>query len=407
MNPWFVPLIGNCLKQIGVWILLIALCLPLAGCWDQKELQNRHFALAVAIDAADGSESAAENFIQPYGGKQFRMSVELLDFEPSQSERGRTSPIKTYVVSNTGRSFFEMNRDMTGQLGKTISWEHIQAIVISEAALEAGGLDQLIDWFLRDNEMRWRMRLYITPGEAKSIIKYKSPSGEPAGIFLANAARNAFRNPHIVGINEDIGFTSGRLDKNLPLVLPKIELTENIIKLGGAAIIGKTGRLAAYLNDYDTMAEKFILGLEKGAVITTRCTAHPDYVLLYELFRHDTRLRAHVSGDNIYYTLDITMYGNIGELQRCPEPHDHANDDPEYVHKLELQFAKEVKQMVEHGLKVQQDMGIDVLSFGRELKIRYPGKWEEVKDRWDQDVFPTIPMVVSVNVNITRVGEHK
>ncbi|QDR83355.1 Ger(x)C family spore germination protein [Sporomusa termitida] len=393
-------------RILALWLLLTALCLMLTGCWDRRELQDRHFALAVAIDVADGTISAAENFVQPYGGKLFRMSVELLDFEPSQSERGSLSPIKTYVVTNAGRSFFEMNRDMISQLGKPISWEHIQVIVISEAALAAGGLDQLIDWFLRDNEMRWRMRLYVTPGEARPVIQFKPPSGEPAGIFLANAARNYFRNPHIVGI-QDVGFTAVSLDKNSPLVLPKVELTDDILKLGGTAVIDKTGKLAAYLNEYETMADKIIIGLERGAVITTPCSEHPDYIFAYELFRHDTRLHAHVDGDNIYYTLDITMYGNIAEMQRCPEPHMHVSDNPAYAQKLERQFAQEVKQMVEHGIKVHQDMGIDVLFFGRRLKISHPRKWEAVKERWDKEIFPKIPVIISVNMNINGVGEHK
>lgn len=393
-------------RLLACWLLLTALCLILAGCWDQRELQDRHFALAVAIDAAAGDESTGETFVQPYGGKVFRMSVELLDFEPNQGERGSLSPIKSYVVTNVGRSLLEMNRDMISQLGKPISWEHIQVIVISEAALAAGGLDQILDWFLRDNEMRWWMRLYVTPGEARSVIEFKPPSGEPVGIFLANAARNYFRNPHIVGI-QDVGSTAVSLDKKLPLVLPKVELTDDIIKLGGAAVIDKTGHLAAYLNEYETMADKFVVGLEKGAVITSPCSEHPDYIFVYELFRHDTRLRAHLDGENLYYTLDITMYGNIAEMQRCPERHVHASDNPAYARKLERQFAQEVKQMVEHGIKVQQEMGVDVLFFGRKLKISYPRKWEEVKDRWDKEVFPKIPVIVSVNVNINGVGEHK
>ncbi|HWR43497.1 Ger(x)C family spore germination protein [Sporomusa sp.] len=404
LMQWFTV---NRIKRLSGWLLLTIVCLPLAGCWDQRELQNRHFALAVAIDAADGSETGPETFVQPYGGKQFRLSVELLDIMPSQGERRSASAPKTHVISNTGRSFLEMTRDMFGQLGNPIAWEHIQVIVISQAALEAGGLDQLLDWFMRETELRWRMRLFVTPGDARSILEYKPPSGEPNGLFLGNMARNYAKNPHVVGTHEDIGFTTVRLDNKAPLVLPKIELADDIIKLGGSAVIKKNGRLAGYLDEYDTMAERFIVGLEKSAIITTSCTDHPDYVYAFELFRHDTRLNPHVSGDNIYYTLDINMYGNIGEMQRCPEPHKHDTGNPEFIRKLELQFAEEVKQTVEHGLKVQQDMGVDVLNFARELKRHYPKKWEEVKDRWHEEVFPTIPVVVSVNVTIHQVGEHK
>lgn len=396
----------NKAKSLVIWLLLPALCLPLAGCWDQRELQNRQMVLAAAIDVAEGSDKAHEQFVQPHGGKEFRLSVQFLDIEPQQGEQQSGAKISTFVISGTGRLLFEIARDLLGQLGKPMSWEHIQAIVISQAAIEAGGIEQLLDWFVRDPEMRWRIRVYVTPGEAKPIIEYQPLGGEPNGLFLAGIGRNYLKDPHIASADTELGFTSMRLDNKVPVPLPKIELAGDILKVGGMAVI-KNGELAGYIDEYNTLGGKLIMGVEKSAIITTACKDHPDRIYAFELFRHDTRLTPHVSGDSIYYTLDIAMYGNIGELEGCPEPHDHQVSDTQYIRKLELQFAEEVKKMVYDSYKRQQALKADVLRMGKKMQISYPKKWAEVKERWDDEVFPAIPLVVSVNVTIKQLGEHK
>ncbi|SMD04556.1 Ger(x)C family spore germination protein [Sporomusa malonica] len=398
---------GNKTKILMVWLLLIAACLPLAGCWDQRELQNRNMVLAAAIDVVDDNEQAHEQFVQPHGGRDFRLSVQLLEIEPrQQGEQRGGAKVGTYVISGTGRLLFEIIRDLFGQVGRPITWEHTQTIVISQAAVEAGGIDQLIDWFMRDAEMRWRIRVYITPGEAKPIIEYQPPSGEPNGLFLAGIGRNYVKDPHIASLQTELGFTSILLDNKTSTVLPKIELAGDILKVGGMAII-KKGELAGFLDEYDTFGAKLIMGIEKSAIITTVCKDHPNRIFAFELFQHDTRLEPHVSGDTIYYTLDIAMYGNIGEMEGCPEPHDHNLNDTQYVRRLELQFAEEVKQAAVHAYRAQQALGADTLRMGKKMQIRYPKKWAELKDKWDEEVFPTIPLVISVNVTIRQLGGHK
>ncbi|WP_371365674.1 Spore germination protein A3 [Sporomusa rhizae] len=396
---------GSQAKSIMVWLLLSAICLPLAGCWDQRELQNRHMVLAAAIDVVDGDVKESETFVEAHGGRNFRLSVQLLDIEPQEGEQGEGKE-RTYVISGVGRLFFEIMRDMFGQLGRPISWEHIQAIVISQAAVDYGGIDQLLDWFSRDAEMRWRIRLYITPGEAKPIIEYQPPGGEPNGLFLTGISRNYIKNPHIGSVQTELGYASGRIDNKIPIPIPKIELSGDIIKVGGIGIV-KNGQVVGYLDEYETLGAKFIMGSEKSAIITTACKDHPDRVFALELYQHDTTLEPHVSGDNIYYTLDITVYGSIGEMQTCPEPNDHNLIDAEFLEKMEQQFAEEVQKTVVHAYERHQTLKVDSLGMGKKLQNKYPKKWIEIKDRWNEEVFPHVPLIVSVNVSIRHTADRK
>lgn len=396
---------GNKVKFLLVWLLLSAICLPLAGCWDQRELQNRHMVLAAAIDVVDDEVKPYETFVEPHGGRNFRLSVQILDIEPQEGEQNMPKE-RTYVVSGVGRLFFEVIRDMFSQLGRPITWEHIQTIVISQDAVNYGGIDQLLDWFSRDAEMRWRIRLYITPGEAKPIIEYQPPGGEPNGLFLTGISRNYIKNPHIGSVQTELGYASGRIDNKIPIPIPKIELSGDIIKVGGVGIV-KNGQVVGYMDEYETLGAKFIMGIEKSAIITTACKDHPDKVFTFELFQHDTTLEPHVSGDNIYYTLDINMYGSIGEMQTCPEPNDHNLIDAEFLKRMEQQFAGEVRKLVVHAYERHQTLEADVLGMGKKLQNKSPKKWIELKDRWNEEIFPHIPLIVSVNVSIRHTADRK
>lgn len=403
-------------KRLAGILLVLSIAFAVGGCWDRRELQDRNFILAVAIDTADAGqkpgqgkqEAKTETFVQPHGDKRYRVSLQVLKIvkgsSDSQSDKGGQSSNggKTYVLSSTGQSLFEIVRDMLGQSSKTLYFEHIQAIVISEAALKQAGLKPIIDLFLRDAEMRWRIRLYVTPGEARPLIEYVPPSKEAGGIYLANISKNHYKDIHIGAARTDLGNTSTRLDNKSDIAIPRIELVDNVVKLRGAAMF-KQDKFVGYIDEHAVAGVRMIRATEKSAIITLPGD-DPGNLVAFELFRHDTQLTPHVDGDNIYFTLDITMWGNLGEYQAWHRV--SKADDLEFVRQVELRTAEEVKRTVLYGKNCCQSLGVDVLHFGRKLKLYYPDTWDKIKDNWDE-IYPNIPLVVSVNVVINQVGEHK
>ncbi|HWR43496.1 Ger(x)C family spore germination protein [Sporomusa sp.] len=395
-------------------ILLVALiAMLIGGCWDRRELQDRNFVMAVAIDTAEAGEKPGqsqaakqtETFVQPHGAKRYRVSMQILRLAPAggdsqQGDSGKAG--KTFVLSNTGQSTFEILRDMLGQSSKPLYFEHIQAIVISEAAVQRAGIKPVIDLFLRDAEMRWRIKMYITPGEARPILEYVPPNKEAGGIYLANILRNHPKNIHIAGARTDLGNISVTLDNKQDIAIPRLEMTNNIVKASGVALFRKD-KFVGYADEQATAGIKYIRATEKSAIITVPGD-NPGEVVAFELFRHDTRLDAHVDGDNIYFTLDINMWGNLGEYQ-VPGKVKGASD-PAFVRRTEVRTAEEVKRIVLYGKDTCQSMGIDVLGFNSKLKAHHPKTWAKVKDHWDE-LFPYIPLVVSVNVVINQLGEHQ
>jgi len=414
-----VLLAGIWRLTLGVWykrllgcILITTISLLLSGCWDRSELEERHFVLAVAIDRGDqglGPEQGkdvprVETFVQPHGDKRYRLSLQILDMMPSEKDAGGSKGEEvTYVISNTGESMFEMLRDMLGQSDQSLWFEHMQTIIISEAAARQGGLQPIIDLFRRQAEMRWLIKTLITPGEARPFLEYKLPSGEPSGIFLANSLQLYKKNTHVPTWRTDIGDLAKSIDNKSRVLMARIELVDNVVKIGGLGLF-KKDKFVGYVDEYATQGGKFILGIEKSAIITAECPEHPGKIIAFELFRHNTKLTPHLDGENIYYTLDIAMRGNLGEIQ-CGRQHDTM--DAGVIHKIEELVAEEVKRNVLYAVHINQNLQVDAIDFGAKLKAHQPLMWEKIKDRWEDEVFPNVSLLVSVNVVIENIGEHK
>ena len=399
---------ANVVWRIVVVLLGIGTCLLTTGCWDAKEIQDRNFVLVAAIDDADIVEKSesekqiakTETFVQKKGTKEYMLSLQILKIANGES-KGGTQAKNTFVISNTGKPMFEMVRDMLGQSSKSLFFEHLEAIVISEAAVKKGGLRPILDFFRRDPEMRSRTKIFITPGEAKAIAKFNPPTGEPGGLYLTGLVRNHKKNIHVGGAKTDVGFITQGMDNNADYAIPRLNYTDNVPKLGGTALF-KNDMLVGYADEYITRGIKFIYGTEKSATISGKCPEHPEQEIIYELFKHDTKLTPHIEGDTIYFTLDITMQGNIGEVN-CAAKHDMH--DLQFLHSIEEAIALEVSQNVQDCWAFQQGLGIDIPNTKGRFKAYHPFEWKKIKDRWEE-IYPTIPLIVSVNVNIRGTGEH-
>lgn len=388
----------------GYSLLLLVSTVFLTGCWDAREIQNRNFVLAAAIDVAEeGNEQGTrlETFAQGSPNKPLRLSLQLLALS-SPGQDSAPGKSRTYVVSDTGRSVFEMVRDMLGQVSKPFWFEHMQVIIISEAAVSRHGLNPLLDLFRRDAEMRWRNRIYITPQEARKFLYFEPPTGEPGGIYLSNISKLYAKAPQIVGASTDLGATIVRIDNKADVILPAIELVDKQVKINSAAVF-KKDKFVGYWDEYTVKGAKLLLGLEKSALIAFECPLHPGAVVVFELFRHDTYMKSHVENDQISFTVDIAMRGNVGEVV-CALKHDTSSK--EYMEKLEELIAQEVKRNIQHSFRVMQSQGIDNGDFGLYLKAYEPETWEKVKERWD-DVFPTVVLNTNVRIAIQLFGDHK
>ena len=397
------------LKRFVLIALLIICCLPISGCWDRREIQDRSFVLAVAIDKgeADKQSQKQTHRLDPHivPNYDYELSLQLLKLTPSRS--GGESPSqaesgKTFVLSQTGGSLFELIRDMTAKISKSLWFEHIQVLFISEELLKEKNIDPIIDFFRRDAEMRWNMRVFITSGPAKKLLDYQPPTGEPGGLFFSGTARNVIKNPQLATTEANLGYVIRSLDNDADFILPRIEMEGKEVKIFGMGLF-KKGVFSGYVDDYTVKGVKILRGLERSMLVSTECPDHPGEIVTYEVFRNNTNLEPHVENGNIYFTSHIVMRGNMGS-GACAKY--HKSKDPAFLDRVTDAFAREVERNIQFAVKECQRREVDVLGFALHLKAYKPKEWEKIKDRWPE-VFPNIPVYTKVHISINNMGEHK
>lgn len=402
---------SNCVIKSIICFCLMLITAATGGCWDMRELQDRSFVSALAVDLAEEGlkqgqtsvGSQVESFVQGQGKKKYRLSLQVVKLTPTKGNEGPAASSNTYVVSTTGESMLEMIRDMLGQSSKGLYFEHLDAIVISESAVRLHGLVPILDIFIRDPEMRRRIKVLITPGEARKLIEFKPPTGETGGRFLTGIVGNQKKNMHVGGARTDIGFISQALDNGNDAMAPRVELTEGILKVGGLAVFRKD-QFVGFIDEYTVQGLKFIGGTPKSAAIAITCPEHPWSTLVFEMYIHETLLRPHAGSDGgIFFTLDISMWGSVGEVM-CSNRHNL--NKPEFLRQMEQLVASEVKKNCLHTLHVLQQKKVDSARLGGKIRAYLPKEWKNIKEEW-REIYPSVPMQVSVNVVIRSLGEHR
>jgi spore germination protein KC len=97
------------------------------------------------------------------------------------------------------------------------------------------------------------------------------------------------------------------------------------------------------------------------------------------------------------------MRGNLSE-STCQQYHDTS--DINYLEEIETAFAEEIKKNILYSFNIAKREGIDTLYLRKNLKAYEPAIWAQIQDRWDE-IYPNIPLEVTVRVSIQNVGEHK
>lgn len=379
------------------WLLafsLMLLCLALSGCWDRAELQERMFILGIAIDKGEKEESF------------YQVSIQVLDIQPNMGSEGGRSKAKTdtYIITEEGRSIAAILRKMLQQTDRKLWFDNVQIVVISEEALQQGGLCQLLDYIVREKEFRLGIKGFVTRGKAKKILEFKPFCGTPGGMFLENITDFVGKNPHLEGQMLDVKAYIENRDNQEVFGFSKVELEGETLKINGLAAMNSQGTLVGYLDEYAVKGSNFLTGKVKSGVISFACPVHPEHIVVVEIDKNQRNLTATVEGENIGFTLESTLWARLGEVQcACL----HPTDQREYLAEAEDLVRQEVERNINYTFARYQQLGWDHNLFSQTVQRQYPLEWDKVKEHWATENFPKTTLTLKTHVHVENIGNHK
>ncbi|MBP2646031.1 MAG: gerAC [Firmicutes bacterium] len=375
--------------------VLVCLTLAMTGCWDRKEIENRGFVLGVAIDHVTTPEPKGQydlpHVTQEFGERKYRVTFELPRFRKGE-EKGTSGTESHYIFNGEGESMFQIVRSVSAKTYFSFFFEDTQVLIFSEEVAKEG-IREILDYFLRNPGMRRKVKVFVTPGRAEEILNGKLTVEEVNSIFIARITQNADAIPRFAVIST-LGDAAEAIQGNHSFVISKIVMENGDVKLTSAALLDTQGKMVGSLDEREVAGGKIIRQKLKGGAFSIPNPANPEKLAVFEVVEGKFSVNSHIDGDRLWFTVEAELAGNLGENTETGQ----KALDPDFLAAVEKNMAAEFTAMALDAYYKQQALKADALDLGSLVHRQYPKYWEIVKDRWDEEVFPTVPMEVHIKM---------
>ncbi|WP_372632257.1 Ger(x)C family spore germination protein [Cohnella sp.] len=370
----------------------LAAALMLSGCWSSNEIDRLSVLTGVALDRNESENAASEG--------RLAVTIQILTAgasEPNSSQGKSTA--KPYVnLIATGNSVFEAIREMSLRTDKPPIGHHLKAIVVSADLAKRNSLEHLLDFFMRDNDIRPGSLVFVSSGQANRVFELKRGEEIPS-FHMAGITENRYRTSKILPPTT-LGKIKGDVKADASLLLPNIIAQDGKLRLSGAGVIrGKTKKLVGLLSEEEVLGVVWATGSGKGGVLSTidPSTRRP---VVYEVDSMNSAIRSFVSGDRVSFSVSIRSIGRIMENWSKPD----ESSEQRFLDRQARLFERKISDLVERTIeKLQRDCKADVLGFRDRLRIEHPRDWERFKSNWDER-FAQADIKVDVRIRIEDYG---
>ncbi len=400
--------------------LLLCAMLLLTGCWDQKDIETRGYVLGVAIDryppipqdggkgtpeeASPQEEEKLEKMELHTGQPVYAMTLQLPIVSKAKAASAGTGGggsgegSRTWEITQIGNSFMSINREIHSRTSLFLNFEHLQAIILSEEVAKEG-IEKILDFFLRDPEMRRRVKVFISQGEAKKILDVIPRMEDYSSLYLARLPKNAVRNSRMVH-KLDLGEAVVNIHGGYAFVLPKVQATKDEIKSSGGAAF-KGDRMVGWISELEMEALKFIRNLYMGGVVTVKAPGFENGMVTLEITKARSRVTPLIEDGDVRFQVNIQVECNYGEATNM---HSHGKITGAFLEKLELECSREIQRICMQTIrKAQKELETDIFLFDHILETEKPAFWKEVGKQWNS-IFPNVEVEVKVDTDIILIG---
>ncbi|MFZ7944664.1 Ger(x)C family spore germination protein [Neobacillus sp. 19] len=389
------------MRKVVVRSFMFVLLLPiLSACWNQKELTDLAFVMAIGVDK--GEE------------KKFNVSFQIVNpgnVSSGQNGGGQGLPIAVYKSS--GDTLTEAARNATKQISRRLYYSHTNLIAVSED-IAKDGLLYIMDALDRDPEFRTTTQLVVTRDTSAEVLVAslanldKMPVNKITKEIKATEA--------MLGENTSINiddFLAGLVSDGKEPIVNGFKLTGNdkmagelkdlqhtradsVLKADGLAVF-REGKLVGWIDNNNARGVIWILDRLKSTGVNVTWKGKKSAITVSPI-RSKTRVSVKILKGNPVIYIAIENEGWVSEANT-----DIDLTDPNEILKVEKLTGQEIKREVLSSVKKAQKMKSDIFGFGERLHRKNPTLWNQLKPNWN-DHFAELEVHVKVDSYIRREG---
>ena len=122
---------------------------------------------------------------------------------------------------------------------------------------------------------------------------------------------------------------------------------------------------------------------------------YQDKKIVTEITEMETGFK--VEDNKVKITIDTT--GAIQEINA-----DINLYDPQTIEDIKKADIEKIKEYVNEAINLAKINKTDIFGFGNYVYKNNPQKWEEIKDKWDDEIFPNLEIEIEVNLKLQAKG---
>ena len=388
-------------KGLIIVTILFMLTPLLSACWNQKELTDLAFVMALGIDKGKD--------------KKFKLSFQLVN--PGNVSTGQNGgggqglPIAVY--RSTGDTITEAARNATKKVSRRLYYAHTNIVVVSEKVAKEDLL-YILDALDRDPEFRTTTEMVVARGcTAEEIVTTLT--------ILDRLPVNK--------ITKQIKASEAMLGENMTVSIDDF-LTGVVSKgkqtfLNGYSLIGKKSKAREFENLQKTTTDAFLAsnglaifhdGLLRGWVDSDEARGivwiqdklkstdiniawnKKKKALVVAPIRSKTKVSVHFINQKPQINIKIDSEGWVSEANTVIDL-----NNPKIIEKIDELVEKEITRQILDSVHAGQKLKSDIFGFGDKVHVTNPDLWKKIKGNWDEE-FASLKVNVTADFYVRREG---
>lgn len=358
--------------------LILLLILPLGGCWDALEINDRGIVSAIAFDRGPDNN--------------FHVWVSIL--EPVQF-RGEARALPIRVLDAGGRTIEDAYSNIQDSYIPRLYMGHTQWIIISER-LAQGGVADVLAWLNRSLDRRLSMTMIVSPGPFEDLTRIASPQATRSmKVVRETIASKIGGSTNLGPWLEDLA-ESGR-DPVAGSFRPKYEQGSLIRKDEfdfDGLVLFRHDRMVTKLRPEDSVPFLMLNGDLRGGQ-TRQSVLQVDGVKWATVTWEGSpaKRQARLVNGQVQYHVQFTVHGRLSELRGEVSPYKEKE-----MRRLEDLLGESIAAEMDAVFKKLQAAKVDSLGVGQLLHAKYPAYWRTVRANWAENGLPKVKLVVNAKV---------
>ncbi|MCY0875562.1 MAG: Ger(x)C family spore germination protein [Firmicutes bacterium] len=352
----------------------------LTGCFGQEDINNLAMVMAVGIDE---------------GKRPGTVLVTAQIARPSDAVGQTGAPVggtgkPIWTAAAEGRSIFEAMRNLDRFSSRRVYWGHNKIIVLS-AAVARHGVNDAIDFFTRNHELRMRTWVMVTPKSASEIVASKTGlqviPGDSVDRLFHYSAYTSEAPP--VDMRT---FQATFLNPTSQAVLPRVDIvqrgmpathkeefgTSPQVELSRAAyFIGN--HMVGWMTIPETRGALWFLGHETSREMVLHCPDSSGKWTTLEMRTSHFVITPHLLNGKVSFVIHLRADFDLVEAD-CPS----VSSNLVLTHALEMEARIKLREELLSAIHLSQRTGSDFLRLGERVEDRYPAEWRTLRDHWPQ-----------------------